>query len=273
MSSQPSQSKAFYETYHDRIAEKRFNSKYPLRRAVHRDIYDSVLQWVPAGTRVLDAGCGEGVLSCLMAERGAHVTAIDYSRPNVEAARERARARGAPCDQIVFEVGDAENLPFPDSSFDCVVSNHVLEHIPDFRRGIAELHRVTSNLAIVAVPTCLNPCAWAQLGGGKYWRLGPKTPFAVPLGIARVARAWLAGEIGVDETYGGQRYNSHIYRFPRVVHADLVAAGFEVVTFEAQSIRLPNVPVALSAFLSSLRATRGFRHCGIGTVYLLHKRR
>lgn len=266
-----SQSKSFYETYHDRIAEKRYHSKYPIRRAVHRDVYHSVLQWVPPGQRVLDAGCGEGVLSCLMAERGAQVTAVDYSRPNIEAARARARALGPPCDEIVFEVGDAENLPFPDGSFDCVVSNHVLEHIPSFLRGITELHRVTAGLAIVAVPTCLSPCAWAQLGGGKYWRLGLRAPFAVPRGLLRVAQAWWAGEIGVDETYGGQSYNSHIYRFPHVVSVALETVGFEVVTFEAQSLRLPYVPVALSALLSPLRAVRGFRNCGIGTVYLLKK--
>src|SRR6185503_10213945 len=90
-------SKQFYETHHDRIAEKRYDSKYPIRRAVHADIYDSVLQWVPAGARVLDAGCGEGVLSCLMAGRGAQVHAIDYSRPNIDAARARARSLGGAC--------------------------------------------------------------------------------------------------------------------------------------------------------------------------------
>lgn len=265
----PSQRKAFYETHHDRIAEKRYQSKYPIRRAVHRDIYHSVLQWVPAGARVLDAGCGEGVLSCLLAQQGARVAAIDYSRPNIEAARARARTLGSPCDQIVFETGDAENLPFADGSFDCVVSNHVLEHIPDFRRGIAELHRVTARTAVVAVPTCLSPCSWALLGGDRYWRIGPRTPFAVPLGLLRVVRAWLAGEIGVDETYAGRRDNTHIFRFPSVVHAELLAAGFEVVAFEAQSLRLPYVAVDLSP----MRGTRGFRQCGLGTVYLLNKRR
>jgi ubiquinone/menaquinone biosynthesis C-methylase UbiE len=263
-----SEMKAFYESYHDRIAEKRFDSKYPIRRAVHGDIYDSVLQWVPPGARVLDAGCGEGVLSCLMAERGARVVAVDYSRPNIEAARERARGRGSPSDQIVFEPGDAENLPFGDGSFDCVVSNHVLEHLPEFRRGIAELHRVTARTAIVGVPTCLNPCSWALLGGDKYWRIGRRTPYAVPLGLARVAHAWWTGAVGVDETYAGRRDNTHIFRFPWVVRAELEAAGFEVVNFQAQSIRLPYVPVDLSA----LRGVRGFRHLGVGTVYLLRKR-
>ena len=77
--------KAFYQDHHDRIAEKRFDSKYPIRRTVHREIYDSVLQWIRPGERVLDAGCGEGVLSCLMADAGAEVHAVDYSRPNIDA--------------------------------------------------------------------------------------------------------------------------------------------------------------------------------------------
>jgi len=264
-------SKQFYETHHDRIAEKRYASKHPIRRAVHHDIYESVLQWVPEGARVLDAGCGEGVLSCLMAQGGARVAAVDYSRPNIDAAIARAVGLGPPCDGIAFGIGDAEQLPFPDSSFDCVVSNHVLEHIPDFARGIAEIHRVTARTAIVAVPTCLGPLSWALLGGDKYWRLGLRTPYAVPLGIARVVRAWLTGEVGVDETYAGEATNTHIFRFPRVVHAALVAAGFEVVAFEAQSLRLPYLPLA-GAGLARLRGVRGFRHLGIGTVYLLRKR-
>ena len=52
--------KSFYEQHHDQIASKRFDSKFPIRRRVHREIYASVTQWVSPGLRVLDAGCGEG---------------------------------------------------------------------------------------------------------------------------------------------------------------------------------------------------------------------
>jgi hypothetical protein len=130
---------------------------------------------------------------------------------------------------------------------------------------------VTARTAIVAVPTCLGPLSWALLGGDKYWRVGRRTPYAVPLGLARVARAWLTGEVGVDETYAGEASNTHIFRFPRVVHAALVAAGFEVLAFEAQSIRLPYVDLAGDR-LARLRGAPGFRHLGLGTVYLLRKR-
>lgn len=262
-----SSDKQFYETHHDRIADKRYHSRYPIRRAVHRDIYDSVLEWVPKHAQTLDAGCGEGVLSCLMAtERGAHVSAIDYSRPNIDAARQRALSLGSPSETIHFEVGDAESLPFGDETFDCVVSNHVLEHIPNFELGIRELHRVTRDLAIVAVPTCLNPCSWALLGGAPYWRITKRTPYAIPLGAARVVKAWLAGEIGVDEGYAGG--NTHIHRFPTHVHDSLLAAGFVIEAYAAQSIRVPYVGINLT----QLRTLPGFRSLGLGTVYKLRKR-
>ncbi len=259
--------KAFYQDHHDRIAEKRFDSKYPIRRTVHREIYDSVLQWIRPGERVLDAGCGEGVLSCLMADAGAEVHAVDYSRPNIDAARRRASDLGGRAASVVFECGDAERLPFADASFDCVVSNHVLEHLPSFDAGIAELYRVTRARAIVAVPTCLGPTSWALLGGDRYWRIGKRTPFAVPMGLARVAGAWVRGEDGVDETYAGRADNTHIFRFPWVVIARLRAIGFRVDAWQAQSLHLPYVPINPRG----LRARPLFRNLGLGTVFHLHK--
>jgi len=261
--------KSFYEQHHDQIASKRFDSKFPIRRRVHREIYASVTQWVSPGLRVLDAGCGEGVLSCLLAQNGANVTAIDYSRPNIEAAIRRAKELGGACASISFERGDAEHLPYAENAFDCVVSNHVLEHLPDFERGIAELHRVTRDLAIVALPTCVNPAAWALLGGDRYWRLGRRTPFAVPLGAARVGVALLLGKDGVDEGYAGRSDNTHIFRFPWKAQAALERAGFEVLEAQAQSIPMPYVPISLSA----LRRQPVFRNLGVGTVFRLRKRR
>jgi len=261
--------KSFYADYHDQISKKRFDSPFPIRRRVHREIYASISPWVPAGSSVLDAGCGEGVPSCLLAQQGARVVGIDYSHPNVEAAIARAQQLGGACAEITFERADAENLPFEDDSFDYVVSNHVLEHLPDFERGIAELYRVTRDIAIVAVPTCLNPAAWALLGGDRYWRLGRRTPFAVPLGAARVGMALVTGRDGVDEGYAGRSENTHIFRFPWRARASLEKAGFEVLEVQAQSIPLPYVPVSFSA----LRDRALFRNFGVGTVFRLRKRR
>lgn len=104
--------KSFYADHHDRIREKRYQSSYPVRRRTHREIYESVLKHIPKGASVLDAGCGEGTLSILMACQGARVTAIDYSRPNIDAAREYAQDLPPEIERPTFEVGDSENLPF-----------------------------------------------------------------------------------------------------------------------------------------------------------------
>ena len=83
---------------------------------------------------VLEVGCGEGELSERVArELAADVVAIDQSQRMVELAR----ARG-----VDARVGDIQELPFIDASFDVVVAAWMLYHVPDLDRGISELARV-----------------------------------------------------------------------------------------------------------------------------------
>lgn len=88
-----------------------------------------------AGKRVLDAGCGEGRASRMLGEMGADVVGLDLCRPLVEAAV----ARGA---DGAYVRGNAEKLPFGDSSFDAVLSYIVLLDIPDYRAAVKEMARV-----------------------------------------------------------------------------------------------------------------------------------
>jgi ubiquinone/menaquinone biosynthesis C-methylase UbiE len=93
------------------------------------------------GKRVLDAGCGGGRYSVAWRLLGArHVTGIDISATGIEDARQRVAARGL--DDVVFQLGSALELPFPDGSFDVVFSNGVLHHTPDWRLGVREVVRV-----------------------------------------------------------------------------------------------------------------------------------
>jgi SAM-dependent methyltransferase len=121
------------------------------------------LAGVAAGHRVLDVGCGPGALTAeLVARLGpAAVTAVDPSAPFVAAAR--ARNPGVEVLQA-----SAEQLPFPDRSFDATFAQLVVHFMSDPVAGLAEMARVTRRDAVVAA------CVWDHFGGqgplGVFWR-------------------------------------------------------------------------------------------------------
>jgi SAM-dependent methyltransferase len=91
------------------------------------------------GLRVLDVGCGQGIDVIRYALAGASVTGIDLVPRNADLARAHLAVAGLPSTVVV---GDAERLPFPDTSFDRVSSNGVLHHIPDMPAALREIRRV-----------------------------------------------------------------------------------------------------------------------------------
>lgn len=268
------QVKNFYVNYHDRISEKRFNSPYWLRRYAHRWIHEQFLVHLKPGDRVLDAGCGEGVLSCLAAQRGVNVVGVDISPPNIAAARRLAAEWGV---EVEFQEADAENLPFPDNSFDVVLSSHVLEHLPDLDAGLHELYRVSRDRALIAMPTCLNPAAWALLGEDVYWRVGRRTPLALSLGVARTLHAWIRGEEGPDQGYAGVDEVPHVWRFPHVMRRQIESAGFHIERFEAGPLIAPYVTEYLPFLrplqprIERLRALPFVRNFGFGSMAVCRK--
>jgi ubiquinone/menaquinone biosynthesis C-methylase UbiE len=94
---------------------------------------------VCAGERVLDVAAGNGNVTLAAARRFAEVTATDYVPSLLEKGRERARAEGL---SVRFQVADAENLPFPDGSFDVVLSTFGAMFAPDHDRVAREMLRV-----------------------------------------------------------------------------------------------------------------------------------
>lgn len=230
--------KQFYMDYYDRITDKRYNSHYWIRRYAHRQIYAKFLSYLEPGQRVLDAGCGDGVLSCMLGQRGIKVIGIDISAPNIEGARRLAKEWGV---SVTFLRTDLEDLPFLDNSFDVVLSSHVLEHLPNLKKGLRELYRVTRSLALIAMPTCLNPACWALLGGDNYWKLGRRSLVAMPIGLFKTVVAFVRGQEGPDEGYGGHREVPHIWRFPWVMRRLIEDVGFIIVQFEAGPLIVPYI--------------------------------
>jgi len=94
---------------------------------------------VRSGQKVLDVAAGNGNASLAAARRWCDVVATDYVPALLERARERARADRL---DMQFREADAEALPFPDGSFDVVVSVFGVMFTPDQDRAAAELARV-----------------------------------------------------------------------------------------------------------------------------------
>lgn len=97
---------------------------------------------VEPGHQLLDIASGDGNSALLAAlERGCTVTGVDYGQAMVIAAERAAHAAGVG-DRVAFCVGDAEALPFPDSSFDAVLCECSLGTFSGKGTALAEMHRV-----------------------------------------------------------------------------------------------------------------------------------
>jgi SAM-dependent methyltransferase len=96
--------------------------------------------------RVLEVGCGGGALLAFMREHGLDPTGSDLLPEAVRLAREAAPG----CEVIE---ADAARLPFPDASFDRLVSHHLVEHLPDLPATLAEWKRVLSPGGVMVICT------------------------------------------------------------------------------------------------------------------------
>ncbi|MGI8483516.1 MAG: class I SAM-dependent methyltransferase [Thermomicrobiales bacterium] len=121
------------------------------RIAIHR-LYSSNPQgWFPwvfdhlglaDGTNVLELGCGDGRLWSENLNRvptGVHLVLTDFSAGMVEATRSRLSAR---LSNARYQVADAQAIPFEDATFDVVVANHMLYHVPNLEQALLEIRRV-----------------------------------------------------------------------------------------------------------------------------------
>ena len=137
---------------------------------------------VVVGQRVLDVGCGPGALITELVRRLglAAVTAVDPSEPFVAAAQERHPG-------VTVKRASAEQLPFPDQTFDAALAQLVVHFMADPVTGLREMARVTRKHGVVAA------CVWDHAGGQG------------PLSLYWEAARELATEVEDESTLAGAR--------------------------------------------------------------------
>ena len=110
-----------------------------------------LIDW-PTGAAVLECGCGTGTFwSNPELPRGLSLTLTDLSPGMVGAATAAARAHGF--EDVDGREVDVQRLPFDDASFDIVIANHMLYHVPDPDLAVAELARVLRSEGAVLTAT------------------------------------------------------------------------------------------------------------------------
>jgi demethylmenaquinone methyltransferase/2-methoxy-6-polyprenyl-1,4-benzoquinol methylase len=94
------------------------------------------------GEKALDVCCGTGDIALELARRGVEVSGLDFSEKMLEIARERQTKGGMRFAHAQFVGGDAQNLPFPDRTFDIVTIGYGLRNLTSWETGLREMQRV-----------------------------------------------------------------------------------------------------------------------------------
>lgn len=191
--------RAWIGEYFDRTAAdawKTLTSDAPVSRvrasvrAGRDETRATLLSWLPAdmtGMRVLDAGCGTGMLAIDMARRGARVVAVDLSPTLVGFGAERAKEAGV-AGLIDFQAGDMLDPSF--GTFDMAVAMDSLIHyeLPQIVAALAGLRtRASERILFTVAP--FTPVLGTLLTIGRFFPQRDRSPRIVPVSEARVRRA------------------------------------------------------------------------------------
>lgn len=136
---------SYLRTQQYNTADK-FNARIALHARFSTNLY-GWQRWVfdqlqlPTQCAILEVGCGPGRLwaeNCDRIPPDWHITLSDFSTGMLGEAQQNL----AGLEQFEFQQADAQELPFANASFDAVIANHMLYHVPDRPRALAEIRRV-----------------------------------------------------------------------------------------------------------------------------------
>jgi SAM-dependent methyltransferase len=169
-------------------ARARLHVKYGTASVAWFPWLASQVDW-PVEPRVLEVGCGAGWMWAEAAARlpvDLDLTLTDLSHGMVAEAIDRVGSLGR-YRRTVGRVADAQELPFRSQSFDVVIANYVLHHVPDTRRALAEMARVVRPGGTVVV-ACVGDGHLAELRQirsevfGEPWRDALTSTFGASAG-------------------------------------------------------------------------------------------
>jgi len=202
------------------------------------------------GLRVLDAACGEGYGSFLLARVAAQVTGIDISADAVSHARQRY-----PAENLAFAEGSVIALPLPDASVDVVVSFETIEHLTPQREMLAEFRRVLKSTGILVISSPNRPVYNETGAVENHFHVGEldRAELKALLDAAFPQQTWLAQRVIAQsalwsEDEGGRGTHYAVLDGDEVRRAGLPAPPmYFVVVCAAVGVALPALP-ALSLF-------------------------
>jgi SAM-dependent methyltransferase len=199
-----------------------------------------------AGERVLDVACGSGNAALAAARRFCRVVGVDGSPALLERARRRAEAEGL---EVTFLEGAADDLPFPDGSFEAVLSACGAMFTPDGEHTAGELLRVCRPGGRIGL------VSWTPDGylGELFATTGRHLP--PPAGLQPPA-LW-GGQQRLRELFGPEPAitaprRSLLWRFPSAAHQVEFFATFHGPTVEALQALGPHAAGALRAELTEV---------------------
>lgn len=211
------------ETYFDRTAldawkrltgDQKVSGVRATVRAGRENMRNSLLSWLPedlGGWRILDAGCGSGIMALKLAERGADVLGVDLSHEMIAHAKEVLPVKSVP-GRLELLAGDMLAPEY--GAFDAVVSMDALIHYPEVDaiaavKNFAE--RTRRSLLFTVAPKTL-PLT-AMLAIGRLMPRSDRSPNIFPANASRIVSAMTANVSGGGWKQGrSERITSGFYK-------------------------------------------------------------
>lgn len=192
----------------------------PIFGGFFSQIAREIAQLAPGGS-VLEVGSGPGRLAVKIAETSPdlRVTGLDISPDMVEMANALATRAGV-ADRVTFQLGDVAALPFPDASFDAVVSTFSFHHWPDRAGGLTQIYRVLRPGGIARI---YDVAVWIR----QFERKGPSFGDFVRSSPFGTQGAWIVDHLQYDKADVLEGFTSLTHtavRLPRCFVGEAVLA-------------------------------------------------